>query len=133
MLLLSKGGENMAINNDVNERIRHLRKDCLKLNQEDFAKVLGVTNTAISKLEKGERNLTEQMAKSICREFKVNYYWLTEGIGDNPFVEAPSNLIDEIAEEYSLDEMDIALLKGYLEMTDEERKAFKKLFSKVFK
>lgn len=120
----------MAINNEVSDRIKHLRKECLKISQDEFAKVLGVTNTAISKLEKGERNLTEQMAKSICREFKVNYFWLTEGVGDSPFVEAPSNLIDEIAEEYSLDEMDIALLKGYLEMTDEERKAFKKLLVK---
>ena len=116
----------------MGDRLKELRKT-LGLSQEAFGDKLGVTGTAISRIESGERNLTEQMAKSICREFKVNYFWLTEGVGDSPFVEAPSNLIDEIAEEYSLDEMDIALLKGYLEMTDEERKAFKKLFSKVFK
>lgn len=58
-----------------------LRKE-LGLNQEKFGERLGVGKTAISKLEKGYNNLTEQMARSICREFNVNEDWLRTGEGD---------------------------------------------------
>ena len=51
----------------TSERLRQLRKD-LGMSQEEFGRRIGVSNTAISKLEKNERNLTEQTAKSICRE-----------------------------------------------------------------
>lgn len=65
----------------MNERIKELRKS-LKLTMEEFGKRLGVGKSAINKLEKGENNVTEQMQKSICREFNVNYLWLTEGQGE---------------------------------------------------
>ena len=65
----------------LNERIKILRNH-LKLSQDSFGKKLGVTGASISRLEKGERNLTTQMIKSICREFNVNENWLTTGEGD---------------------------------------------------
>ena len=58
------------------ERIKEIRKT-LGLTLEKFGEKLGVTKTAISRIEKGERGLTEQMTKSICREFNVDYIWLT--------------------------------------------------------
>ena len=39
---------------------------------DKFGGKLGVQKAAISKIEKGENNLTEQMLLSICREFSVN-------------------------------------------------------------
>lgn len=51
------------------------------MTQELFGQKLGVRKTAISKLEKGENNLTEQMLKLICREFNVNEHWLRTGEG----------------------------------------------------
>ena len=86
----------------TSERLRQLRKD-LGMSQEEFGRRIGVSNTAISKLEKNERNLTEQTAKSICREFRVNYFWLTEGKGDM-FTGTPESVVDEIAEDYNLDD-----------------------------
>lgn len=65
----------------MNERIKLIRKT-LKLSQEDFGARLGVTKAAISRLESGINKLTEQMAKAICREFNVDYFWLTEGTGE---------------------------------------------------
>lgn len=65
----------------MNERIKEIRKT-KNLNQEDFGKMLGVGKTAISKLEKGENNLTEQMFLSICREFNVDENWLRTGEGE---------------------------------------------------
>lgn len=63
------------------ERIKELRKS-LDLTLEKFGERLGVTKVAISNIEKGNRNLTEQMTKSICREYNVEYLWLTTGEGE---------------------------------------------------
>lgn len=63
------------------ERIKKLRI-YLGLTLEAFGNKLGVTKTAISNIEKGYRNLTNQMIKSICREFDVNYEWLVHGTGE---------------------------------------------------
>ena len=63
------------------ERIKDVRNS-LGLTLEKFGEKLGVTKTAISRIEKGDRSLTEQMTKSICREFSVDYMWLTTGEGE---------------------------------------------------
>ena len=46
------------------ERVKEIRK-ALGLTLERFGEKVGVGKTAISKIEKGERGLTEQMTKSI--------------------------------------------------------------------
>lgn len=63
------------------ERVKKIRK-LHNLTLEKFGEKLGVKKTAIFKIEKGENNLTDQMAKAICREFGVSYEWLTTGEGD---------------------------------------------------
>lgn len=65
------------------ERVREVRK-FRKMNMEQFGERLGVQKSAISKIEKGDRGLTEQMLKAICREFNVNETWLRTGDGDMP-------------------------------------------------
>ena len=78
----------------MNERLNLLRKT-LKISQEEFGKRLGVTGASISRLEKGERNITEQMIKSICREFNVDYIWLTTGEGEM-FVDSDDDITESI-------------------------------------
>lgn len=63
-----------------NERIQEVRKT-LGMTLEKFGQRLGVTKVAISNIEKGHRNVTEQMKKAICREYSVNEVWLTSGNG----------------------------------------------------
>lgn len=65
----------------MNERIRQLRKS-LGLTLEEFGAKVGVGKTAISNIENGNRNLTDQMFLSICREWNVNEEWLRTGEGD---------------------------------------------------
>lgn len=76
------------------ERIKDVRNS-LGLTLEKFGEKLGVTKTAISRIEKGERSLTEQMTKSICREFSVDYMWLTTGEGER-FVESDDDFFERI-------------------------------------
>jgi transcriptional regulator with XRE-family HTH domain len=65
----------------MNERLKELRK-FLDISQEEMGSRLGVTGPAISRLEKGERNITEQMILAIVREFSVNELWFRFGDGE---------------------------------------------------
>lgn len=112
------------------ERVREVRKT-LNLTLEKFGEKVGVGKTAISKIEKSERSLTEQMAKAICREFRVDYFWLTEGNGDM-FTNTPQSVVDEIAEEYNLDAVDKKIIEKYLELSEEHRKILKDYIRSVF-
>lgn len=112
------------------DRVRKIRKS-LDLTLEKFGERLGVTKVAISNIENGNRNLTEQMVLSICREFRVNYFWLTEE--QLPmFVGTPKNVVDEIAEDYKLDEIDKKIIEKYLELREDDRKAIKEYLKSIF-
>lgn len=63
------------------ERVYCIRK-ALGLTLEKFGNPLGVTKTTISRIEKNERAITDQMAKSICREYGVSEEWLRNGTGE---------------------------------------------------
>ena len=65
----------------VNERVKSLRA-ALHLSQEAFGKRLGVTGTAVSRMESGDRDVTEQMKLAIIREFNVQEEWLRNGTGE---------------------------------------------------
>jgi transcriptional regulator with XRE-family HTH domain len=65
----------------MNERLRTLRK-ALKLNQTEFARRMGLTQTALSMIEVGKTPLTEKNIRLICSEFGVNEAWLREGQGE---------------------------------------------------
>lgn len=66
----------------MNNRVRLLRKSLDRMSQEEFGKHIGISNTAVSKIEKGENNLTEQNILAICKEFNVNEEWLRTGNGE---------------------------------------------------
>ena len=66
------------------ERLRELRKT-LKLNQTNFAKQLGMTQTAYSMIENGNNPLSDRHIKVICSSFNVNENWLRTGEGDRFF------------------------------------------------
>ena len=65
----------------MNERVKELRK-ALGLTLDKFGDRIGVGKSAISKIERGENGVSDQMLKSICREFNVNENWLRTGEGD---------------------------------------------------
>lgn len=65
----------------MNERFKELRK-FLGLNQESMGEKLGVTNTAVSKWENGERNIPDSAVMLICSKFGVNETWLRTGAGE---------------------------------------------------
>lgn len=114
----------------MNERLKKLRTT-LGLSMEKFSNRIGVTKSAISRLESGQINFTEQMLRSICREFRVNYFWLTEGDGEM-FTGTPETVVDEIAEDYNLDDIDKKIIEKYLNLSEAQRNVIKEYLKSIF-
>ncbi len=115
------------------ERIKQIRKS-LDLTLEKFGEKLGVGKGAISALENGKRNLTDQMAKAICREYNVNYDYLIYEEGEM-FSDLPQTILDELCAQYSLNDFDKAIIELYvntpLELRQEVKKKMKEFIQKV--
>lgn len=62
-------------------RLKQLRKT-LKINQTNFAKQLGITQTAYSMIENGINPLSDRHIKVICSVYHVNEDWLRTGTGE---------------------------------------------------
>ena len=103
----------------MNNRLKELRKT-LGLSQKSFSEKLGITDSGLSNLESGKRNLTEQMIISICREFNVNRYWLVEGVGDM-FANLPDTIIDELALQYDLNDDEKEIVSLFCSLPKEHR------------
>lgn len=112
------------------ERIKEIRKK-RKLTLEKFGERLGVTKVAISNIENGNRNLTEQMAISICREYNIDKTWLTTGEGQ---MDAPSDSIslDELIKQHDGTDLETQIIKTYFELAPDIRKTLVEHFRNSF-
>ena len=113
-----------------NERVKEIRKT-LGLTLVKFGERIGVTRGSMSNIENGNRNLTEQMTKSICREFSVDYMWLTTGEGEM-FIDTDDDFIERIDRIMAgEDEARKNLFKFMLELSDEDIAALDRLMKKA--
>lgn len=71
---------------NIGERIRHLRKNELKMTQDVFASKIDISRSNIGNIEIGRIAVTERIISSICREFSVSEEWLRNGTGE-PFIQ----------------------------------------------
>lgn len=104
----------------MNERVKELR-EFLGLTLEQFGNKIGVTKSAISKIESGERKLSNQTFLSICREYNVNPLWLEKG-GGPIFIEPSENSeYMSAAMELSNDSLFVSCLMKYSKMRMSDR------------
>lgn len=113
------------------ERVRSVRKE-LNLTLEKFGEKLGVSKGAISAIEIGTRNLTEQMTKSICREYNVNYDYLVNGEGEM-FDDLPKTVLDELCMQYDCDDFDRVLIEEYLKLNTNDKQIIKNFIKNICK
>ena len=66
---------------DILDRIRLVRRT-LNLNQVEFAKRIGLTQTALSMIEIEKTALTDKNIKLICATFAIDEDWLRTGNGE---------------------------------------------------
>lgn len=105
----------------MNERVKELRK-ALGLTLEKFGERVGVTKSGISKLERGERSVTDQMLISIVREFNVNEQWLRTGEGEMFAAASTHDQVEHIVQQAlkGNDDFRIQVFTALGEMTDAE-------------
>ena len=113
----------------MNERLKMLRKT-LKLSGEKFGEKIGVKRSAISDLETGRNNLSEQMLLAICREYNVNEEWLRTGEGEM-FIETKESFLNNISKQYSLDDLDIKIIESYLNLSPDGREFIKNYIKSI--
>lgn len=78
------------------ERVKEIRKsEKVNLTMEKFGERIGLKKSAVSLIESGKNSLTDANIKSICREFGVDYMWLTTGEGEM-FVETDDDFFERI-------------------------------------
>ena len=108
------------------ERVKELRKT-LSLTLEKFGQRIGVGKSTVSDLENGRRSFSEHMTKSICREFSVDYMWLTTGEGEM-FVETDDDFFERIDRIMAGEnETRKNMIKMLLYASDDDIKAFDRL------
>ena len=103
----------------ISIRLKELRKT-LGLSQEAFGSKLGVQKSAISKIEKGENGLKEQLIKLICVEFNVNESWLRTGEGQ---------MFNELTREEAITEYIAGLVSDNSKDRDFEKRFFRAMAS----
>lgn len=89
----------------MKERIKMIREKN-HLTQKEFGDIIGVKNNTITNYETGERNPSNAIITSICKEFRVNKEWLVNGTGE---MEIP----------LSEDEQITIFLENTLELSDD--------------
>lgn len=110
----------------MNQRVKEVRK-ALGLSGEKFGEPIGVTKTAISLLESGKNNITDQMVKSICLAYNVNETWLRTGEGQ--MFNQEDEFLFDIKKQYKLNDFQVDLIKTYLELDDKDRASIDKFIT----
>ena len=112
---------------NIHERLKQLR-DELNLTTRAFGAAINMSGGAITNMEKGTRNITERTIRDICREYDVNFDWLTNGI-EPMFTDVTSELdindeVKQLAQQYSLlNDSDRELVKKMINSLAEKSKS----------
>ncbi|WP_227867079.1 helix-turn-helix domain-containing protein [Clostridioides sp. ZZV13-5731] len=102
------------------ERVAEIR-NFEKISQKAFGEKINLSQSQIASYEKGYRIPTDRAIDDICRVYKVNKEWLTDGVGKK-FIDPLSGLdLDPEIEE---------MAKLYLKLTPNKREHIKKLMQK---
>ena len=110
----------------MHNRIKELRES-VSLTQEEFGKRIGSARNTIANYENGNRNPSNAVINSICREFGANEDWLRTGKGDM-FEQIPEEDLYSKAAASLLKEEDVfamEALKLYHSLSSDQRTAVK--------
>jgi len=105
----------------LNERLKWIRA-YKKMNQNEFAKSLGIGQSTLAMLEVGKRDITERHIKTVCAIFGIDEHWFRTGDG-NPFRQDDQSVIERVAERYNLTEKERNIVADFLELPPKDRAA----------
>lgn len=115
-------------------RIIYLRHNILNMTQQQFADVINISQTYLSLIENGKKEIKIDTLLQISYILKVNLDWLIYGFGDDENIFQTNaytkdsitqglkdEAIEKLASAYSLKDNDIKLIKKFLSLSDKER------------
>lgn len=105
----------------LGERIKKVRKE-KDLTQREFGRLIGIKPNSISLIESGDRNASEQVVLSICREFNVSEEWLRTEEGEM-FIPEPCDALETFIRERKLSPSDRVLIQKFAALDAQSRQA----------
>lgn len=118
---------------EIHDRIKFLRRNHLKLTQEEFATKISVSRANLGSIEVGRINVTERVIADICREFNASYAWLKTGEGEmfDTSNDDTTALFDRIMA--SDNETAKKLFRAFAKLDEDEWKVIEKIIDEVAK
>ena len=115
---------------EIGDRIRLVREEAGD-NIATCAKRIGVTRPAVSLIESGRNNASNQTIEMFCREYGINREWLETGEGEMkkpPLNEVAAILADVLdkGESNPLNSIILAILETYQKLGEKDREFFTK-------
>lgn len=104
----------------INQRLRQVRKH-FNMQQNDFAKRLGLSQTGISWLEREGNAISEQTIRLLHLDFHVSEEWLRTGNGPMFSTEDDSPL-EKLCREYAVSDCERKILELYFSFEPKRRK-----------
>lgn len=117
----------------INARIKQLRKK-KKLNQTEFGSVIGLKNSAISKMEQEGSVVVDQNIQLICEKFQVRREWLVDGIGEMFAARTKNDELMEWAKRVSQsphDSFPYRLAEALSKLDEPQWKMLEQIFDKI--
>lgn len=118
----------------MNDRIKAVRlAQNPKMSQDAFGAKIGITGAAVSRIESGDRNVTDQVIVAICREFGVSEEWLRTGQGEMFIQISPDEELDYILGQIGAgaDETIVRIIRAYWKLDEKEKAAVRKLIDNL--
>ncbi|MEC1177417.1 helix-turn-helix transcriptional regulator [Metasolibacillus meyeri] len=112
-------------------RIKFLRQH-LALNQREFSARINISQPTLALMEKGQRVVRDIHVAQICSEFNINEKWLRTGEGEM-FLSVEVFSLDEQAKKSNLTELEIAIMRGYMNLDLDVREKLMNELEAIFK
>lgn len=112
--------------NEINIRFKEMRKK-LNLSQKQLGDSLGLSDSGISSIEKGTRNVTDKHIKLLVATFNINEEWLKTGEGTMQ-LQTDESIIEELANEYHMSDKQKKIIETFARMDESKREIIAQAF-----
>ena len=112
------------------ERVKEVRKSA-GLTLEKFGEIIGMKKAGVSQIETGRNSLTDQVARSIAREFAVSEEWLRTGEGPMRTIQ-PDQIVMEVREKLHLSEWGTTALERFLRLPSDDQRELLRILEDLF-
>lgn len=122
---------------DIVERIVYLRTEILHMTQDKFASAIKISQTYLSLIEHGKKEITMSILSQISYSLQVNLDWLIYGLGSEGSIFTSPDVtvdllqqtdqetaLDYLQRSFSLKESEMDFLSLYLNLSPKDRQCF---------